>query len=211
MHYIYLHGFASGIQSRKAQYLTDRFAERGINLLTPDLNLGNFSAVTLSQQLAFLQDTYGSQPSYVMGSSLGGLLATLWAKEHPHVESLILLAPAFRFGECLQQTIGAKAMEAWRKEGNRNFYHYGLGCELPLPYQFFIDATCQDERTLQRELPILIIHGENDDVVLPVRSREFAQHRPYVDLRLVESDHSLGNMLEYIWQATEKFWNLVDL
>lgn len=208
MNYIYLHGFASGTQSRKAQYLTDRFAEIGINLITPDLNLGDFSTITLSKQLTFLQDNYGNQPCYVMGSSLGGLLATLWAIVHTGIERLVLLAPAFRFSECLQQTIGEQEIEEWKTKGTRNFYHYGFGYEIPLLYEFFLDATRHDEKKLERELPILIIHGKSDDVVLPQRSREFAQERPYVDLRLVESDHSLSNIHEYIWQETQKFWQL---
>ncbi|MCS6958790.1 MAG: YqiA/YcfP family alpha/beta fold hydrolase [Pseudanabaenaceae cyanobacterium SKYGB_i_bin29] len=208
VHYIYLHGFGSSAQSHKASYLTDRFQERGLNLLTPDLNLGDFTTITLSKQLAFLQANYGDTPCYVMGSSLGGLLATLWASRATNVKSLILLAPAFRFGECLQQMLGNEEMANWRSRGRRNFYHYGLGRELPLHYEFFVDACQQEENSLQRELPILIIHGKYDDVVLPQRSMEFAQGRPSVTVRLVADDHSLANVLDYIWAETQNFWQL---
>ncbi len=208
MNYIYLHGFASGVQSRKAQYLIDRFLEQQINLITPDLNLGDFSTITLSKQLAFLQEQYGNQPCCVMGSSLGGLLATLWGMANPLVAKLVLLAPAFRFSECLQNSIGLEEMEKWQTKGVRNFYHYGLDRELPLHYDFFVDSKNHDEGKMNRELPILIIHGKQDDVVLPERSIEFAQSRPWVELQLVDSDHSLGNVVDLIWQETKKFWGL---
>ncbi|MFN3360433.1 MAG: YqiA/YcfP family alpha/beta fold hydrolase [Pseudanabaenaceae cyanobacterium] len=207
-HYIYLHGFGSGVQSRKANYLRDRFGERGLNLLTPDLNLGDFTTITLSKQLAFLQANYGDTPCYVLGSSLGGLLATLWASANTNVQSLILLAPAFRFSESLVEMLGAEEMASWRHRGRRNFYHYGYGEELPLHYAFFVDACQQNENNLQRELPILIIHGKYDDVVLPQRSLEFAEGRPYVTVRLVADDHSLGNVLDYIWTETQSFWRI---
>lgn len=211
MNYIYLHGFASGVQSRKAQYLIDRFLAQGINLITPDLNLGDFTTITLSKQLDFLQTNYGNQPCCVMGSSLGGLLATLWAVANPLVAKLVLLAPAFRFSECLKQSIGEEEMAEWQAKGVRNFYHYGLDRELPLHYDFFVDSTNHDENKLTRQLPILIIHGRQDDVVLPERSMEFAQKRPGVELQLVDSDHSLGNMVELIWQETQKFWGLKSI
>ncbi len=208
MNYIYLHGFASGVQSRKAQYLIDRFLEKQINLITPDLNLGDFSTITLSKQLAFLQANYGEQPCCVMGSSLGGLLATLWGMANPLVEKLVLLAPAFRFSECLQNSIGSAEMEKWQTEGVRNFYHYGLDRELPLHYEFFLDSQNHDESKMTRALPTLIIHGKQDDVVLPERSIEFTQNRPWVQLQLVDSDHSLGDVVDLIWQETKKFWGL---
>ncbi len=208
MNYLYLHGFASGVQSRKAQYLIDRFAERGHRLIAPDLNLGDFSSITLSKQLSFLQDHYGDQPCCVMGSSLGGLLATLWAIANPLVESLILLAPAFRFSECLARSIGRTEMEKWQQEGVRNFYHYGFDRELPLHYEFFRDSQAHDERKLTREIPILIIHGAQDEVVLPDNSREFANDRAGVKLLIVDSDHSLTNVMDLIWQETQAFWHL---
>ena len=38
-----------------------------------------------------------AKPAILMGSSLGGYLAALYACQHPEIERLILLAPAFQF------------------------------------------------------------------------------------------------------------------
>lgn len=210
MKYLYLHGFASGARSRKAQFFIEQFSQIGIDLLTPDLNLGNFTTVTLSRQLAYLQSHYGNAPVSVMGSSLGGLLAVLWAIGNPLVEKLVLLAPAFQFGSSLRASLGVAEMQSWQQQGWRNFYHYDLDQNLPLEYAFVEDAEsawCSEEN-LQRELPIVIIHGKSDSVVLPQLSQEFASRRSFVDLFLVESDHSLGSAIDYIWQKTQASWEI---
>lgn len=51
MHYPYLHGFASGPQSVKAQFLQYQFAELGQTLHILDLNQGGFTQLTLSRQI----------------------------------------------------------------------------------------------------------------------------------------------------------------
>jgi len=97
MNYLYLHGFASSPKSSKAVFLQDKFANLGLTLNVPDLNLGNFTEATLTKQLDFLQSEYGNAPLVVIGSSLGGYLALQMAIADLHVQKLILLAPAFKF------------------------------------------------------------------------------------------------------------------
>ena len=96
MNYLYLHGFASSPQSTKARYMQKKFAELGLALDVPDLNLTDFSTVTLSEQLAYLNLTYLSngEPLVVIGSSLGGFLAIQLAAQNPLVEKIVLLVHA---------------------------------------------------------------------------------------------------------------------
>ena len=54
--YVYLHGFASGPQSSKAQFFRARMAaEYGIDLVIPDLNEGDFEHLTISRQLGVIE------------------------------------------------------------------------------------------------------------------------------------------------------------
>ncbi|AFY74028.1 putative esterase [Synechococcus sp. PCC 7502] len=208
MNYLYLHGFASSPKSGKAIFLQEKFAQIGLALNVPDLNLGNFTEATLTKQLDFLQTEYGKAPLVVIGSSLGGYLALQMAIANPKVEKLILLAPAFKFSQCLERDLGADAITQWQTIGTREIYHYGLNQPLALKYEFLTDAQTYLPKSLDRELPIYIIHGDKDTVVLPELSQEFAANHPYATLEIVESDHSLGNVVDLIWERTKAFLEL---
>jgi uncharacterized protein len=208
MNYVYLHGFASGPGSTKAEFLRSRFAEQGLNLHVPDLNLGEFATVTLTKQLQYLQDHFAGKPLVLIGSSLGGLLASLMASKCVEVEQLVLLAPAFGFSQRLVTNLGETALSHWQKSGNLEFYHYGLKQFVQLEYKFFTDAQSHSEKSLQRELPILIMHGINDEVVPVSASQTFADSHSHVRLELLDSDHGLSDVLEPIWQKTKTFLDI---
>ncbi len=207
MNYLYLHGFASSPQSRKAEYMQDKFKELGLTLHVPDLNLTDFSTVTLSEQLDYLDRTYfqNNEPLTVVGSSLGGFLAVLLAAQNPLVQNLVLFAPAFGFSERIAKALGKENLTKWQQDGSREFYHYGLKRNVNLQFQFFIDAQKYSEQKLTRSLPILIFHGIHDDVVPASLSEEFMKRRSQVTLKLLDDDHALGNDLESIWQDMTKF------
>ena len=92
--FVYLHGFASGPSSQKARFFRERFAELGIGLEIPDLAEGRFEQLTISGQLGVMERAIGGDPATLIGSSMGGYLAALYAARHPEVEKLVLLAPA---------------------------------------------------------------------------------------------------------------------
>src|ERR1700678_4151148 len=98
MRVVYLHGFASGPQSGKARFFAERFGARGVPFVAPRLDEGDFEGLTISGQLKVVEKAVGEGPVVLMGSSLGGYLAALYAARHREaVEKLVLLAPAFQF------------------------------------------------------------------------------------------------------------------
>src|SRR5262245_6001995 len=94
---VYLHGFASSPGSKKAQFFRRKFPELGIGLEIPALDEGNFQGLTISGQLALIERAAAGEPLTLIGSSMGGYLAALYAARHAEVEKLILMAPAFCF------------------------------------------------------------------------------------------------------------------
>lgn len=210
MNYLYLHGFASSPQSTKARYMQQKFAELGLTLHVPDLNLTDFSTVTLSEQLDYLDRTYlyNNEPIIVLGSSLGGFLALQLAAKSLLVQKLILLAPAFGFSHRIAKALGEENVTKWQLDGIREFYHYGLKRNVNLQFQFFVDAQKYSEENLARSLPMLIFHGIYDDVVPASLSEEFAKRRSQVTLKLRNDDHALGKDLDSIWQDTKQFLEL---
>ena len=116
MRVVYLHGFASSPSSSKAQYFRGKFAERGISIEIPQLDEGRFEALTISGQLDVIERTVGQEPGVLMGSSLGGYLAALYASRHPtQVERLVLLAPAFQFPRRWRERYSEEAWEQWQR------------------------------------------------------------------------------------------------
>src|ERR1700710_711638 len=96
---IYLHGFASGPKSSKAQFFQHKLVELGAEVAIPQLDGGNFEGLTITGQLAVVDQAVGGRSAILMGSSMGGYLAALYAARHPNIERVVLLAPAFRFPE----------------------------------------------------------------------------------------------------------------
>ena len=203
--FVYLHGFASSPSSRKARFFAERFRELGIGLETPDLAQGDFRNLTLTAQLNLIAQLGRDQPVSLIGSSMGGYLAALYAARHPgNVEKLVLLAPAFSFTSRWPQLLGEPAMEQWKRTNTLKVFHYSEGREVELGYQLVEDAE-QYEAYPEVEQPVLIFHGRHDTVVPPEFSVTFAERHPNARLHLLDSDHELTNVLDTMWIETEEF------
>lgn len=205
--YIYLHGFASSPKSAKAKDISDRFAEIDIKLKIPDLNAGDFSQLTITRQITQVAAQFpdDSTPVTLIGSSLGGLTSAHLAQQYSQVQRLVLLAPAFGFLSHWLPQLGNQEVQRWETEQYLMIHHYGEGRSLPLSYNFVIDAAQYKETILQRPVPTLIFHGQQDEVIPITASREFARSRPWVELIELDSDHALGNVMAKIWAAIYQF------
>ncbi|PSN18434.1 esterase [filamentous cyanobacterium CCP5] len=214
MPYLYLHGFASGPQSTKAQALKREFQAVGQTLIIPDLNQGDFTGLTLSRQLAqvkdilYTQETFQTAPWSIIGSSFGGLTAA-WLGSDPsltdRLHRLVLLAPAFQFLIQWLPRLGEPQLRHWQAQGYLSVYHHGLGKALPLAYDFVLDGKTYDDSQIQLAVPTLILHGQQDDVIDPQVSRDFASRHSQVQLIELASDHALANVQPEIWQAVRQF------
>ena len=206
---IYLHGFASGPQSSKGQFFRQRFAEMGRPVELPDLTQGDFEHTTLTQQLAFLDTLVGNGPAILLGSSLGGYLAALFAASHrQRVPGVVLLAPAFGFARRWAESLGEQTMREWRERGWRSVYHYGEKQERRIGYGLLGDGLQYEEFPEVRQ-PALVLHGRRDQAVDHRLSVRFAEGHPNVELILYDSDHQLLDVLEPMWERVGDF--VIDL
>ncbi len=201
---VYLHGFASGPTSRKATYFAEQFRAAGVPLEIPDLSNGDFEHLTITGQLQVIERLAQGRPVRLIGSSLGGYLSALYASIHPSVQKVVLLAPAFRFGEIWPKTLGEAKVQEWRRTGKLPLFHYGEKRERLLDVAILEDAAKYPPEPNFTQ-PALIFHGTRDDVVPPARSTQFASTHPNARLELVDSDHELTDVLERVWPEIREF------
>lgn len=209
---IYLHGFASGAASSKATYLGRRLREHGIELQTPDLNLPDFSTLTITRMLeqtrALLEAS--AEPQTLIGSSLGGFVAVNAAVQNPgRVNRLVLLAPALDFGGNRMRQLGSVGLEQWKASGRLPVFHYGYGRVMPVHYDLYEDARRYDAFNADVRMPILIFQGRRDEAVDPNTVERWASRRPNAELHLLDDDHQLTGSLPYIWEKLATFVDLV--
>ncbi len=83
---VFLHGLEGSSQGYKARFLRTHFPD----LLVPDLR------GSVAERMAYVEALLGHKPCVVLvGSSLGGLMAAIYACRYPaQVRRLVLLAPA---------------------------------------------------------------------------------------------------------------------
>ncbi len=201
---VYLHGFASGPGSTKASYFRERLERAGTRIEVPDLAQGDFEHLTLTRQLAVIERAAAGRAASLIGSSMGGYLAALYAARHPEVSRLVLLAPAFDFARRWAEHLGLEQVEVWRRTNALEVFHYAEGGTRKLAYDLMEDAA-QYEAFPDFRQPALIFHGAHDDVVPAFLSERFAAGHANARLEIVDSGHELLNVLEPVAARAEEF------
>jgi pimeloyl-ACP methyl ester carboxylesterase len=200
---IYLHGFASSGASGKAAYLGERLRARGERFAAPDLNLPDFSTLTVTRMIDQVGALIAGEtaPVTLIGSSLGAFVAVNVAARWPErVRSLILLAPALDLRD-----LGGEQIKAWRETGQMMVFHFAYGRLIPVHYELYEDARRYDTMNAAVSMPILVIQGRRDVVVHPATVEAWSKARPNVDLHVVDDDHQLAASLPLIWDLTSRF------
>jgi len=126
--FIYVHGFASHQRGEKALYFRDRVIEQGKAYLTFDLrghgdSSGTIQTLTLTRGLEDLSAVLtGPAAPYrkiiLIGSSMGGQLATWTAAWNPNrIAAVLLIAPSFSFYENRLRDLGEAGLRRLNQAG----------------------------------------------------------------------------------------------
>ena len=188
---VYLHGFTSSPGGNKGSFAWNWAEERGIRFHAPDLNLPTFATLTLTAQVeaveALLRQLPG--PSVVVGSSLGGFIATAVAHRGSPMKALLLLAPAIHFA---RRRLASPAWAAYREKGEMELFHHGAGKPLRLGPELLRDLPVwADDATWRIQVPTVILHGRRDEAVPLAESEAYAARNPGTTLHVLEDDHGL--------------------
>jgi len=201
---VYLHGFASGPKSSKATYFRALLEGAGARVDIPDLADGDFEHLTITGQLAVIDRAAGGDPVSLIGSSLGGYLAALYAARHPQARRVVLLAPAFGFAQHWLERLGPAEAAGWRHTGAIDVFHYGDKGARKLGYQLIADGE-RFESYPDFTQPALIFHGAHDDAVPVGYSEQFAAGHPNAALEVLDAGHDLLNVLDYMGPKIVRF------
>ena len=201
---LYLHGFASSPASRKAQLFRRRFAEAGTDIEIPDLEEGSFRGLTIGGQLRVIERAAAGEPVHLIGSSMGGYLAALYAARHPETQRLVLMAPAFGFARRWAASLGRQRLEEWRTTGTLEVFHYAAAGPTPLGWGLMEDALRYEDEPRVAQTA-LVWHGLRDEVVPLEASRSFVANHPNARLVEVDGDHELADVAERIAEEALAF------
>ena len=166
---------------------------------------GEFRDYTLSDWLddarRVLKMMNDGPPVTMIGSSLGGWLAWCLGQEFPQVKQLVLLAPAFNMMGKRANEISSTRREQWKATGWMPWADDALHQDFPLSWKWVEESEAlwtQRFHSLRR-VPTTILHGLQDDVILPQGSWEFTEellsadpHFP-IELLLKTGDHRFSS------------------
>lgn len=204
MKFIYLHGFASSPTSRKAQYFAEQLRAEGHEVVVPHLETEGFRNLTITGQLRVVEHAAAGQAVRLIGSSMGGYLAALYAALHPETERLLMLAPAFGFAQRWGMRLGPEKMAEWQQTGYLEMMHYATGKPEPVGYGLIEDGLRYPAEPPFQQ-PAEIYHGTKDDIVPLSFSEDFVRSHPNASLTVMDSGHELTDVMETIWATTRGF------
>lgn len=188
---VYLHGFSSSPGGNKGTFVRRWAAARGIPFHAPDLNLPTFETLTLTAQVEAVEQLLRNltEPPVLVGSSLGGFIATAVAQRGAAVRSMILLAPAIHFA---RRRLTSPTWATYRERGELEVFHHGAGKPLRLGPELLRDLpTWEGDEAWRIQVPTVILHGRHDEAVPLAESEAFRDRNPGTALHVLEDDHGL--------------------
>lgn len=191
---LYLHGFASGPGSRKAQMLREAFPQARV--LVPALDGGDFAHLRLAGMLAraraALADLAQGQPLVVVGSSLGGWVANQVVRRRRACR-VVLLAPALDLPRLLPALATREARQHWRSQGSLPVWHAPSQAQMPLHAAFLQDLERAGPARPLAALPGALVHGRSDAVVPWEHSWRVVRMARQWSFHLLDADHALDD------------------
>ncbi len=176
---ILCHGMESSKESKKIVTLSRQLAERGILALRFDFagsgeSEGKLEEITYSGEVVDLRAAYDFVLRYkpkkigVLGSSMGGTVALLFAAEEKNVAALVTIAAPVHPERFSERLLTPEETRQWRTEGYIVYHEQRLNVSL------LDDVEKIDVPGAARKVacPALVIHGDRDDTVPVEEGRE---------------------------------------
>lgn len=218
----FVHGFQSERLGNKAQALLAAAAGRGWSFTSYDFRghgesspthplsvehplaaLCHSSLTTDMERIAQHLDTWHGGPRILIGSSMGGYASAWHAALHPkRVQGLVLVAPAWRFGQTILgrvEKLSPGASQIWKEAG---WFDYPGGmAPTRLSWRLVEEAEAHPYHMLARRIgcPVRVLHAMDDDVIDYQESVEALKHLS-VDAHLLLTRTGGHRLIEHVDQ-----------
>jgi pimeloyl-ACP methyl ester carboxylesterase len=206
---LFITGFLSKRWGNKSKALAQWCEEKGWGFCCYDVrgcgdSGGSFIDYTLSdwiQDARLVLDRLADGPPLtIVGNSLGGWIAWLMAQEHPVVEKLVLIAPAFNMMGVRAKSIDPERRHVWHTAGWMPWDDEPAHRDFPIAWKWVEESEAYWKTNFDRLRPVntAILHGQQDSVILPQGSSQFVEQvrslAPSfpIELHLVPGDHRLS-------------------
>lgn len=169
---ILCHGMESDKNSEKLVFLSRELARRGVVALRFDFSYvgessRKFEEITYSGEVEDLQAAYallGSRhagKTAILGSSMGGTVALMFAARQPAAAALVTISAPLHPEKFPDRILTPAQLRDWRERGFTLYNGQRLNVTL------LQDLKSIDVRACARKVtcPVLILHGDADDVV----------------------------------------------
>ena len=137
--------------------------------------------------LLHVLDSIADRPFILHGSSMGGWISLLAAlRRKQRVSGMMLIAPAFNFVQNNLANLPEPVLQHWQAETYMSFPDAYGNEPYSLRYDIIKDAEQYDvlELKIELDIPVHIVHGENDPII-PIRNTEkFLRHAQLRNLDL---------------------------
>lgn len=169
----------------------EAFGNNNFSIEVDDLKI----MIDHSLKIKELQGRIIPEQVYLMGHSRGGGITLLAASEEPRVKKVITWASVSRFGHFWDEEVVAQ----WKADGVMYIPNSRTKQQMPMYYQSYEDFYAHADRldipkaTCSLEIPLLIVHAEDDPVVLADSARELKSYKPDSELFVLpEGGHTFG-------------------
>ncbi|MBT3814919.1 alpha/beta hydrolase [Candidatus Woesearchaeota archaeon] len=216
---ILVHGYSSNKEGKTTSDMAKELTTRGMNSFRIDLDgCGESEGYFAEQTVTSMADDIVSAIKFVeslgyenidlMGASGGAISSMVAVLQCPQIRKLALKSPTFDYVEQRRKSYGEEKIKKWKEKGHL-MIEKSRGT-LRVDYSFFEDAHnhIMYDKVKNISCPVLMIHGDADEVVDIKQSKKAVNNFPNVKLIIfhganhnlgLDGDRSLSNKLFADW------------
>lgn len=174
-----IHGFAGGTydEERLANYLERRMGLDVFTFTLPGHEKKSFKTVKYTEWISASEKMlntivdYGYREIYVIGHSMGGVIASYLASKYSCIKKVVLAAPAFSYMATTNKTVDKikGGIEALKKNDTDEVLTRFLKLPVTSINEFMLLVKKYKDTYLKIKVPVLMIQGDKDTIV-PMQS-----------------------------------------